>query len=195
MEQNIHKCSETVRKVNDKLIDLGYNILYNSTYDNILCKTSDVTAESIAELNKNNSDNDEAQVYIIRKKCSMLNTGTCTSTIAGGTCIQTGCKLPSTHCPMYNQNQNTGNNTAGNGNNTGNNSTNSSGENNDNEDGLLDTLHCNNYLIRIRPTDTYNGIFLHAIMLNNETCDLKMTFDYGSQGVRDVVDTVIFLTT
>lgn len=193
MEQNTLKCKDTVRKINDKLVALGYNILYNSNYSNILCKTSDVTAESIAALNKNNgSTSDDAQVYIIRKKCSMLQTGTCSSTITGGTCMQTGCKLPSVHCPMYN-----GNNNSNIGTNTGNNT----GSSNDSEvegdittEELLEALTVGNYLIRIRPTDTYNGVFLHAIMLHNETCDLKMTFDYGDKAVQEVVDTVIFLT-
>lgn len=190
---NIHnkpKCSDTIRKVHDKLEIFGYNMLYHSKYDNILCKTSDVTAESVEEILDNNSDDEKSAVYIIRKKCSMVQTGNCSATISNSICSHTGCKLPSKHCPMYNQN--TGNIGGGNNSNTsGDNS--SKDESSISNSELLEALY--NYLIRIRPTDTYNGIFLHAIMLNNETCDLKMTFNYGDDAVQEIVDTVIFLTT
>lgn len=192
MEQNILKCKDTIKKINDKLSTLGYNILYNKTCDNILCKTSDVTAESISALNNKNNNSSDAQVYIIRKNCSKLLTGTCTSTITGGTCMQTGCKLPSVHCPMYNGNNNS--------NQGGSTTTPDNNENNDVDNDitnaeLLEALANDNYLIRILPTDIHNGVFLHAIMLHNETCDFKMTFEYGDKAVTEVVDTVIFLTT
>lgn len=46
-------------------------------------------------------------------------------------------------------------------------------------------------LFRIRPTDTYNGIFLHAIKLNGEICDLKITFE--SDTVEEIIDIISYL--
>ena len=48
-------------------------------------------------------------------------------------------------------------------------------------------------LFRIRPTDIYNGIFLHAITLHNEECDLKMTFGYDLNAVTQIINVLNFL--
>ena len=48
-------------------------------------------------------------------------------------------------------------------------------------------------LFRIRPTDTYNGIFLHAIILYGEECDLKMTFGYDDESISQIIETIKFL--
>lgn len=49
------------------------------------------------------------------------------------------------------------------------------------------------HLYRIMPTDIYNGIFLHVILLQGEHVDLKMTFGYDKDAIQELINTINFL--
>ena len=51
----------------------------------------------------------------------------------------------------------------------------------------------NDCLFRIMPTDIYNGIFLHAIIIHGEHCDLKMTIEYNDKCANEIVNIINFL--
>lgn len=178
-EYNRVNCDKALKNVYEKLNSLGYKILYRDK--NILIKTSDVTEESIKSLT-GADNNTEETIRIIRKNCSKLNTGVCTATIQEKVCSQTGCKLPSTHCPMYN-----GNGSGG---------TTNPGDGSDSSD-TADKLYTNdNYLIRVCVSDLLTGLFLHVLMIHNEECDFKMNFNLKNDSlVQDIIDIIVFLTT
>lgn len=89
--------------------------------------------------------------------------------ITNGSCTCSGnCTIESKNCPVCNGTANSGNNTSDSNNNS----------------------VC---LFRIRPTDIYNGIFLHAITLYNEECDLKMTFGYDTEAINQIMAVLNFL--
>jgi hypothetical protein len=48
-------------------------------------------------------------------------------------------------------------------------------------------------LVRFMPTDVYNAIFMHVIILHGEHTDLKMRFDITEQGVVQMIETLNFL--
>ena len=86
-----------------------------------------------------------------------------------GSCTCSGnCTIESKNCPVCNGTANSGNSNFINASN-------------------------GNSLFRIRPTDIYNGIFLHAITLYSEECDLKMTFGYDSVAVTQIINVLNFL--
>ena len=149
MEPNKKQCLDSMRKIEDKLKESGFNIkvLKNSRYSDILCKGTK---------NKVISSRSLRSVY----NCS-LSRSNCNITIDSDCPYQSGC-TDIQNCPLHN---------------TNNNSSSISGS--------------SDCLFRIRPTDTYNGIFLHAIKLNGETCDLKITFN--SNTVEEIVETINYL--
>lgn len=172
MEQKVFECKDCIRRIKRKLEDNGYNIL--KVDDNILCKTPKV-------LTQNNTE-------VITYASSRTVTGTTCPVNMNGcihpnktSCTYTGnCTVDSSKCPIHGNNNNNNSDNSGSSSNTGNNT---SGINNNSE--------C---LFRIMPTDIYNGVFLHAIILRGEHCDLKMTFIYDEDNtVKDVIDVINFL--
>lgn len=93
------------------------------------------------------------------------------ASISGNTCsCHSECSSTSSHmCPL---NKNNGNNNMAN---------------------IIKPFSKGECLFRLSPTDTYNGIFLHAIIIHNESTDLKMTFGYDDKGVIQMVETINFL--
>ena len=181
-ECNPVRCDELLKNIYEKLNSLGYKILYIDK--NLLIKTSDVTEESIKSLTGSGNIEEET-IRIIRKNCSKLNTGICTATIQGKVCSQTGCTLPSTHCPMYNGNGDNSGDTFNPGNNDG-----------DSSDNVEKSFINDNYLIRVCVNDLSSGLFLHVEMLHNEECHFKMNFTLKNNLlVQNIVDIIIFLAT
>lgn len=148
--ENKKLCLDTMRRIEDKLKEAGYNIkiLKNAKYTDILCKgyrSNIISSKSLRST---------YNCALSRTNCNISADSDCP--------YQNGC-TDIGNCPLHNNNAN-------------NNSSNKNGSDS---------------LFRIRPTDTYNGIFLHAIKLNGETCDLKITFNPDT--VDEVIETINYL--
>ena len=50
-----------------------------------------------------------------------------------------------------------------------------------------------NCLFRIKPSDIQNGINLYAVILHDESCELKLLFAPSVQGEKDLIETLKFL--
>lgn len=111
---------------------------------------------------------------IVNNESSNTGATTCPHSTSSS-CPHTVCKYPKASCHYHNAH------------NIGNNSNNTDDDTNKLPDKFTGCL------FRITPTDIYNGIFLHAIKLHGETCDLKMTFNYDEAGATELVNIIKFL--
>lgn len=134
---------------------------------NILCVNDDILIKTPRRSVLSRTNSLTTSSCKIREKCPHNAAGAIDTT--NKTCTCSGnCNIEQSKCPVYNGSLNNGN---------------SSNSNNSNS-------VC---LFRIRPTDIYNGIFLHAITLYNEECDLKMTFGYDSVAINQIISVLNFL--
>lgn len=170
MDQNKMKCIQCMDKIKRNLDKLGYSNIMTSDKMNILCKVNP------DDLDKNNSNikGSTSSSFGI-PTCQHANTGKCPYTV---------CKYPNATC-NYHHHNNIGNNGD------------STTEGNPNSDSLSGLLEVSNTyhesLFRLMPNDIDTGIFLHAIKLHGETCDLKMTFGYDDIDITEIIRVIKFL--
>lgn len=173
MEQNVVECKDCIRRIKKKLEDTGYNIIVIN--DDILCKTPKKSTQV--------TTGGTLATYTSSRALSgttcPLNTAGCIHS-NGKSCTHSGaCHVDSSKCPIHGNNNNSNSNT---------------GNNSNSNEGTLEAISSySDFLFRIRPTDIYNGIFLHAIILHGEHCDLKMTFSYDTDKVNDIINVINFL--
>lgn len=170
-EQDKLQCQECIKKLKKKLEENGFNIL--KVNDDILIKTPKRTV-MINSMNYNNYNNDTTAIAVATNRCPVNSNG-CIN-VSNNTCTYPGtdCGVDKHNCPICNGSLNNGN---GDSSNTDSNSSNNNSV-------------C---LFRIRPTDIYNGIFLHAVTLYGDECDLKMTFGYDTTAVNQIISVLNFL--
>ena len=166
MEQNKHECIENIKVIYKKLGELGYKIIKTSKND-ILCKTPRISPGGSNSSYSNSSSSNNT-------KCPYVSSdGKCTVDLSNG-CPKPGCGVPKSACPLH------GGGYYGNKND----------ENNNNTSTDYTEPDC---LFRIRPSDTYAGLLLHCIILHGENNDLKMFFNYGKDGVNELISVINFL--
>lgn len=148
------KCLACMDKIKRKLDSLGLNYIMTSDRENILCKVYGDVSFGNGGNDSTNNGNGATQLP--------SHVHVCPHSLNHTNCPYTACKYPNMKCHIHNATQ------------LGNTSSDIEGETS-NETSAKFT----GSLFRIMPTDIYNGIFLHAIKLHGETCDLKMTFSYN----------------
>lgn len=82
------------------------------------------------------------------------------------------CNVVSTECPLHKARCSGSGNVSGNG------------------SKLSSKYNC---LFRIKPSDIQNGINLYAVILHDESCELKLLFSPSIQGEKDLIETLKFL--
>ena len=169
-EQNVCECKECIKKLKKKLEENGFNILVVN--DDILIKTPKKLSVKLLSYNSDSA----TAVGLPKQKCPVNGGGYIDHTNCTCTYMGNNCGVDKHNCPICNG--------------TINNSGNSSNSSNNN----TDTSNSNSIsLFRIRPTDIYNGIFLHAVTLYGEECDLKMTFGYDLKAINQILSVLNFL--
>lgn len=162
------KCLACMDKIKKQLDYLGLNYIMTSDKENILCKVyGDV---SFGNSGSNGSNTSEGTTTL------PSHIHVCPDSLNRTHCPHTACIYPKAQCHLHSAPQ------------IGNESNNTEGETTNKVSAKF--TGC---LFRIMPTDIYNGIFLHAIKLHGETCDLKMTFDFDDNGAIEVVNVLKFL--
>ena len=165
MNQNKQECIKYMDKVKKQLDSLGLSTIMTSNKENILCKVPG---------DYKNSNTGTA----LNTSYSIANT--CPHAATSNACPYTVCKYPNAACHHHN-----------NGNMSDGSTSNTDNSNNCVLSGTLETY--SGSLFRIMPNDIYSGLFLHAIKLHGETCDLKMSFDYSDDAVKELVNVIKFL--
>lgn len=134
-----------------------------TTNYNILCKTPR-TGKTVSK--KLVYPNNNTAVTVVTKACPCNSEGSINE--YNHSCTTSGsCTVPKNDCPLMNGTLNSGTN--------------------------INSYNKSDCLFRIKPSDTYNGIQLHAVILHGETCELKMLFNYNSDGIKELVDVINFL--
>ena len=135
-----------------------------TTNHNILCKTPR-TGKSVSKKLVYPSDNTTA-VTAVTRVCPCNSGGSINE--YNHSCTYAGsCTVTKNDCPLYNGSLNSETN--------------------------ISSYNKSDCLFRIKPSDTYNGIQLHAVILHGETCELKMLFNYNTDGIKELVDVINFL--
>ena len=163
-EANVCECRECIKKLKKKLEENGFNIL--KVNEDILIKTPKRRVSL-----DNQADICTAIAANYHKKCPV---GHGSIDVMNNTCTYVGsdgCGVDRHNCPICN----------------GMNSGNSSNSNNTSSDNNSISV------FRIRPTDIYNGIFLHAVTLYGDEFDLKMTFGYDTTAINQIISVLNFL--
>ena len=161
---DINKCRECMNKIRRRLEELGINFIMTTANnrDTILCKFSSSTDNS-------NSVKVTTVGTSLVSSCPYMN--------SNSSCPYTACKYPGVNCHKHNANTNNGGNI----------------DSDNNGSGALEAImvpRCS--LFRIMPNDTNTGIFLHAIKLHGEVCDLKMSFEYTDP--TEIINVIKFLS-
>ena len=167
------KCIACMDKIKRKLDNLGLQYIMTSDKENILCKV-------YGDVSFNNGGNETGNSNISGGTTQLpSHIHVCPHSLNQSNCPYTACKYPNMKCYCHNAAD------------LGNNSNNTESDNNSsNTESPAKFTGC---LFRIMPTDIYNGIFLHAIKLHGETCDLKMTFNFDDNAATELIEVLKFL--
>ena len=178
MKSNIFECSNAMNKIKKKLEVGGYNIINVDTYNslssisNILIKPTKPVKYAVSTA-RSSSDIATSTASSSQKVCPF--NAAATIDMVRCSCTYTGeCKVNHTNCPLMNGSISGGGNTSS-------------------RNTATTNATSGDFLVRIAPTDIHNGIFLHVIILHGEHCDLKMTFGYDSNGIKNLLETIKFL--
>ena len=169
MNQDKAKCLDCMDKIKRGLDAFGFRCMMTSNKETILCK---VYGDEPYNTGTNTVVSSSYTVATTPTTCPVSMNST-------GTCPYTACKYPNATCHLHGSNDNDS----------------SSADNNDNEiAGKLETIgKFSGCLFRIMPNDIYTGLFLHAIKLHGETCDLKMSFEYNENSIVEIINIIKFL--
>lgn len=174
LEQNVKECIETIKKIKKKLEQ--NNVQYIIVKNDILCKfTNGSKILNVNLINKSSISNNSNIKYCRLKDNTTTAKNNCTT--YQDCPYNSNCYVSPSDCPLYGNNSNTGNPGSGETEDSGNTNNYVSGD----------------YLFRIRPSDTYNGIVVHGIMIKGEHSDFKMLFDYGDNAPQEIYDVLRFI--
>ena len=167
--QDKQKCIDCLKNIKKLLINNGYKV-FEIDDENILCRTP---KNALSRTQVTSSNYNTSLVSISGIICPANSQGVIDKDTK--TCTCSSCSIHQSNCPLGDICN--GSNNSSSDNNTSNNT---SGNNSDN-------------LFRVKVSDNYFGINVHAIILRGEMCELKMSFDFNKESVQHVVDVIEFL--
>lgn len=172
-ESNKQECVKFIDLLHKSLSKYGYQVLLVG--EDILCKTPRI--KNTTDLNNNTNNIADTS----NNKLCPVNTSGIINT-QNHTCTCYNCEVSPSDCPLKSDSSLNENKP-------------SSGDQNNNSNSNTSTVSRKplRSLFRIRPSDNYNSIFLHAITLRGEESDLKMSFEYNNNQISKVIEVINFL--